>query len=994
MCAILTGLKIVDLSIWRIFRKGSSLRPPAHMLCRGYGRSAAGVHDGLDPVMAPGIPGVLVHGENPYVKALKAEPWIGLPALIGKGADGIISSLLVEHGLYLPVPDSSNLNQISGVPLHELKTLSSEMPQTTVRKDPLPDAAAKAALQSSGYKLSDIRFLRYRMMYAKPSLNAKGDVSFGMPYAHILSRLREVASIEETVHLMKYVFPKQFGLHNVLTSAVDSRQSGHPLMDYTFREQEIARADFRTYGSLVAQSEEDARRRRKVPRRLRGDAVELVKTIRRRHGKCSYRAMLNHYCSKPTHDQADDQASCLSMASTSAQVSAFCRAVVAKVFPKRLWGDGVLGDGNQRKVLDRVHQFVKYRRYETTSLHAVLQDIKVNKINWCAPENASSKDNISKSDLSKRHELISELLYFLFDSFLIPLIRGHFYVTESNIHRNQLFFFRHDVWKELSEPTLASLKTNMLEECDIAQVQHTLAKRQLGFSHVRLLPKERGLRPIINLRRRVQKTQSGRLVLGRSINSTLTPAFAILNYEKSRRPDDLGSALFSVDDMHPRLANFRSRLRDLGLANAPLYFAKVDVQACFDTIPQQRLLQLAQRVLQADEYRISRHARVKLLGGHKPATKTADIGFGGKVSWKFLTRATASTETRDLAGELEAESKTSRGRAGAVYIDGVVGKRQQRGEVLNLLREHVGANLIKIGKRYFRQKEGIPQGSVVSSLLCSYFYAEMERRELGFLQEGVERGRTLLLRLIDDFLVISADRGVAERFVRVMHRGIGEFGVRVKGEKSRVNFDMEVDGGRVVERLPAVVDFPYCGSAINTRTLDISKDGERRRRMDLSNSSTVEYSKLPGQTFYRKTLNAMKLQMHAMLFSTQHNSLPTVLRNLQHSFHEVAQKSYHYIRSLPLPKQPHGKLVIKSVDDLIKLACVLMKRKVSGRRSGRGEFECAVSGAQARWIACKAFETVFQRRQTGNAMLLAWLRGQFCLPPLRAQAGFLARVLG
>lgn len=56
--------------------------------------------------------------------------------------------------------------------------------------------------------------------------------------------------------------------------------------------------------------------------------------------------------------------------------------------------------------------------------------------------------------------------------------------------------------------------------------------------------------------------------------------------------------------------------------------------------------------------------------------------------------------------------------------------------------------------------------------------------------------------------------------------------------------------------------------------------------------------------------SALKLQMHAMLLSTTYNRLETVLSNLAHSFEEVAQKSYHYIRSLPPVKQPPDKMIL------------------------------------------------------------------------------------
>jgi telomerase reverse transcriptase len=167
----------------------------------------------------------------------------------------------------------------------------------------------------------------------------------------------------------------------------------------------------------------------------------------------------------------------------------------------------------------------------------------------------------------------------------------------------------------------------------------------------------------------------------------------------------------------------------------------------------------------------------------------------------------------------------------------------------------------------------------------------------------------LILRLIDDFLVITTDRSVAEKFMRIMHAGLPEFGVQVKVDKSKANFDMDIDGTPVA-RLPAVTDFPYCGNAINTITLDLSKDMERRKASNVQDSVTVEYSKLPGQSFYRKTLNALKMHMRAMHLSTNYNSIETVLTNLHHAFTEVAHKSYSYIKLLPNSKQPSSKLII------------------------------------------------------------------------------------
>lgn len=137
----------------------------------------------------------------------------------------------------------------------------------------------------------------------------------------------------------------------------------------------------------------------------------------------------------------------------------------------------------------------------------------------------------SLTDIKKRCELFYEFLYYLFDSLLIPLIQTNFYVTESNTHRYQVFYFHHDVWRRIAEPTLSVMKSDMFEEMTITSANEILDSRDLGFSQIRLLPKGQKLRPIMNLRRR-QPTRTAAKVLKRSINYFLGPVHTALKFEK------------------------------------------------------------------------------------------------------------------------------------------------------------------------------------------------------------------------------------------------------------------------------------------------------------------------------------------------------------------------------------------------------------------------------------------------------------------------------
>ena len=58
------------------------------------------------------------------------------------------------------------------------------------------------------------------------------------------------------------------------------------------------------------------------------------------------------------------------------------------------------------------------------------------------------------------------------------------------------------------------------------------------------------------------------------------------------------------------------------------------------------------------------------------------------------------------------------GICNAILVDQVVYNFEMTEDIMMTLVSHISNNLIKIGKSYFRQKVGIPQGSILSVMLC------------------------------------------------------------------------------------------------------------------------------------------------------------------------------------------------------------------------------------------------------------------------------------
>ncbi|KMP05894.1 telomerase catalytic chain [Coccidioides immitis RMSCC 2394] len=775
VCATSSQSEIVDFAILTLFeQKRAPYSRHTHLLCHGFQRASS--HYAPNHEHGPGI---VPQYPNKNVSMLKSFPWTDVLNLLGESCEEIMLHLLLDCGLFVSLNSNrGTYYQLSGVQLVELNLLSQEISEKKPG-DKGGNESAATHVRDALHSPRSIVFVRSRIFYARPALNAKGEAKLGLQHIHVFNRYPDCNDLNHTVHIMKYIFPRQFGLHNVFTSVVDSKQTAQSFKDYTLREEEMAMKKKTCPGKF---SNENLNR---LPKRLRGNLVGLIQKLQKRHQRCSYVELLRHYCpvEKPPPTEVQRSGPPLTdFATPIASVSAFCRATLQNLIPNDLFGTGDDGARNRDIVMRQVDGFIQLRRFESMSLHDVAQGLKITCVEWLKPpQRTESADKLCLSDKQKRLEIFLEFIYYIFDSLLIPLIRSNFYVTESNVHRNRLFYFRHDVWKRLIEPSVAQLKSTVFEEVKKETAARILSRRTLGYGTLRMLPKRTG---------------------------------------------------------------------------AP-----------------------------------------------KPVRK-------------FVSRAAPAVDFKSAYDFVVERSKQSTKR-NTVFVDTGNQKRHEADDLLALLEQHVRNNLVKIGKKYFRQKNGIPQGSVVSSILCNFFYGEHERAELGFLGGDEE---SLLLRLIDDYLLITTKEDAATRFLRVMLEGGQEYGISVTPGKTLVNFEVEM-GGYDIRRLgrSSQEQFPYCGNLIDTRTLAISKDRTRRQDDDLHvcDSLTLELRKTPGQGFYRKSLSMFKLQAHAMFFDVKHNSASVVLAGVYHAFLDCAMRMYAYLRSLSRRQRNSGEVRISSMDDML-----------------------------------------------------------------------------
>lgn len=848
----------------------------------------------------------------------------------------------------------------------------------------------------------DIQLLRSRLFFSRPDyVPGTNLILAGLPTKHILNKMypsfpmnQEGLSTENveqpfgkggreqpdqdrdmeknTRHLSKYIFPGQYGLSSTFQYASNRRV--YP--NYLDREDDI-----KANGAC------------KTPKRIR-EILPLVDKLLWRHRKCDYKALQNIACPSKVKEagrvleasvilemlseqsiQLATQASLrlddISVDSAGSQVKPlgptqlskqapskpkfvefecshyevfrYASLVTDAVIPKAFWGS----KANYTLVLRNLKRFIACRRYETFTLHRLLQGFSTSDCEWLMPpgHKAQVQGRVCVSDSLKRRELLEEFMFWYFDGFIMPLLKTTFYITESSAFRNRILYFRHDDWKTLCAPLTERLLETTFEPIPGNQVREQLQQRKLGYSFVRLLPKDTGVRPIVNLKGSTGKTYGGKIL---PVNIILRTAFDILTYERMARTELLGASVLGPDQVYLQLKSFKEHLLHARGKLPKLYFVKVDVQAAFDTICQNKLIGiLTKLILSEEKYSIQRYGQVQLTNGLP------------KRAWK--RKAQPATEEPHFL-------KVASDIAGHLWNTVVCGlhspyraAEHNKEDIVLLLQEHIGENMVKIGKKFYKQKVGIPQGSILSTMLCSFFYGDLETHDERLAKLRRDPG-SLLMRLVDDYLFVTTDLSRARLFLDIMNQGHPEYGCFIGKEKTLTNIDYDV---QIMNRIdPSLKSFPWCGYLINMADLSVTVDYSRYETWGIRNTLTIEHGKKAGSTFLNKMLVLARAKCHVIYSDTDLNTEPVVYLNIYQNMLLTALKMQQYLVESKLLSRNNTAFVHKAIQRIVNVSysSVLAQAKRKARLNGGRDIPCSIKKPATLWLGYQAFHHVLSHK--------------------------------
>ncbi|XP_045042162.2 telomerase reverse transcriptase isoform X2 [Desmodus rotundus] len=630
-----------------------------------------------------------------------------------------------------------------------------------------------------------------------------------------------------------------------------------------------------------------SRRARRLPARY-WRMRPLFRDLLGNHARCPYGALLRKHC--PLQDTATLEAvgssdkgcggaavragkdtgpqhlgQLLHQHSSPGQVYELLRACLRRLVPPSLWGSR----HNERRFLKNVKKFIILGKYAKLSRQELTWKMKVQDCTWLC--RSPGGRCVPATEHRLREAVLARFLCWLMGTYVVELLKSFFYVTETTFQKNRLFFFRKSVWSQLQSIGIRQhFDRVQLRELSASEVKrHQEARPTLLMSRLRFLPKPSGLRPIVNMDYVVGAKAFRRGKKVQHLSSKVKTLFSVLNYERVQRPGLLGASLLGMDDIYRAWRDFVLRVR----AQDPepqLYFVKVDVMGAYDALPQNRLVEVIANVIEPQEH-------TYCLRQYAVVQRTAH----GHVRKSFKRHVSTFTDLQPYMKQFVQQLQKTSSLRDAVVIEQSCSLNEASSSLFDFFLRLVHNHVIRIGGKFYVQCQGIPQGSILSTLLCSLCYGDMESRVFpGLQQDGV------LLRLVDDFLLVTPHLTQAKAFLRTLVKGVPEYGCMANLEKTVVNFPVEDDilGGATPLQLPAHCLFPWCGLLLDTRTLEVFCDYSSYAQTSIRASLTFSQGFKAGRSMRRKLFAVLGLKCHSLFLDLQVNSLQTVCTNVYKIF--------------------------------------------------------------------------------------------------------------
>ncbi|KFZ47663.1 Telomerase reverse transcriptase, partial [Antrostomus carolinensis] len=624
------------------------------------------------------------------------------------------------------------------------------------------------------------------------------------------------------------------------------------------------------------------------------------------------------------------------------QVYIFVRECLERVIPAELWGS----NHNKCRFLKNVKAFISMGKFAKLSLQELMWKMRVNDCMWLRL--VKGDHFVPAYEHCFREELLAKFLYWLMGTYVVELLRSFFYITETMFQKNMLFYYRKFIWGKLQNIGIRNHFAKVhLRALSSEEIETVRQKKIVPVaSKLRFIPKANGLRPIVKVSGVVEARAFSRESREKKMhhyNTRLKNLFSVLNYERTINTSFIGSSVFGKDDIYKTWKKFVTKVLESDGEIPHFYYVKADVSRAYDTIPHNKLVEVISRILNPEKrtvYCIRRYAVIM-------------ITTSGKARRFYRRHVSTFKDFMPDMKQFVSQLQENASLQNAIIVEQSLTFNETSSSLFAFFLQMIHNNILEIGSRYYLQCCGIPQGSILSTLLCSLCYGDMENKLLcGVQQDGV------LIRLIDDFLLVTPHLMQARTFLRTLATGIPEYGFLINPNKTVVNFPVDdIPGCSKFKQLPDCRLIPWCGLLLDIQTLEVYCDYSSYTCTSIRSSLSFNSSRTAGKNMKYKLIAVLKLKCHCLFLDLQINSLRTVFINIYKIFLLQAYRFHACVLQLPFNQQVRNNpdFFLRIISETASCCYAILKAKNAGVALGSKGASGMFPFEAAEWLCYHAF---------------------------------------
>uniref|UniRef100_A0A8D0FGU9 Telomerase reverse transcriptase n=1 Tax=Strix occidentalis caurina TaxID=311401 RepID=A0A8D0FGU9_STROC len=608
------------------------------------------------------------------------------------------------------------------------------------------------------------------------------------------------------------------------------------------------------------------------------------------------------------------------------QVYIFVRECLEQVIPAELWGS----NHNKCRFLKNVKAFISLGKFAKLSLQELMWKMRVNDCMWLRL--VKGDHFVPAYEHCFREELLAKFLYWLMDTYVVELLRSFFYITETMFQKNMLFYYRKLIWGKLQNIGIRNHFAKVhLRALSSEEIEAVRQKKYVPMaSKLRFIPKANGLRPIVKVSGVVEAQAFSRESREKKMhhyNTRLKNLFSVLNYERTINTSFIGSSVFGKDDIYKMWKKFVTKVLESDGEIPHFYYVKADVSRAYDTIPHNKLVEVISRILNPEKrtvYCIRRYAVIM-------------ITTSGKARRFYRRHVSTFKDFMPDMKQFVSQLQENASLQNAIVVEQSLTFNETSSSLFTFFLQMIHNNILEIGNRYYLQCCGIPQGSILSTLLCSLCYGDMENKLLCGVQQD---GLTVCICF------------------RTLATGIPEYGFLINPNKTVVNFPVDdIPGCSKFKQLPNCRLIPWCGLLLDIQTLEVYCDYSSYTCTSIRSSLSFNSSRTAGKNMKYKLITVLKLKCHCLFLDLQINSLRTVFINIYKIFLLQAYRFHACVLQLPFNQQVRNNpyFFLRIISETASCCYSILKAKNAGVALGNKGASGMFPSEAAEWLCYHAF---------------------------------------